>query len=201
MTLGESPAAGGQEGVETNTMTKSRSLLLIAALAPVTLMLQSTYVCAQPATAEVPAVRRASPPSEKEKINAWSVGLAGGLLEGPPIRLAAEMARVVDDGPNLHVLPIVTRGPTENVNSLLPTRSKSTSFRHRGSAAASATAQSVSVGAAHLRPTGNHEPAGSRGQESKFQHPRHGRRLFRAADLQPPRHQRRKDLHSPPGRA
>ena len=35
------------------------------------------------------------------------------------MRLAAEMARVVDDGANLHVLPIVTRGPTENVNSLL----------------------------------------------------------------------------------
>ncbi|HJQ56660.1 MAG TPA: TAXI family TRAP transporter solute-binding subunit, partial [Vineibacter sp.] len=32
---------------------------------------------------------------------------------------AAEMARVVDDGPNMHVLPIVTRGATENVNSLL----------------------------------------------------------------------------------
>jgi hypothetical protein len=29
------------------------------------------------------------------------------------------MARVVDDGDNLHVLPIVTRGPTENLNSLL----------------------------------------------------------------------------------
>ena len=52
-------------------------------------------------------------------MNAWTVGLAGGLLEGAPIRLAAEMARVVDDGDNLHVLPVVTRGPTENVNSLL----------------------------------------------------------------------------------
>src|SRR5258708_39390984 len=29
------------------------------------------------------------------------------------------MARVVDDGPNLLVLPIVTRGPTENLNALL----------------------------------------------------------------------------------
>jgi len=43
-------------------------------------------------------------------MNAWTVGLAGGLIEGAPLRLAAEMARVVDDGPNLHVLPIVTRG-------------------------------------------------------------------------------------------
>jgi TRAP-type uncharacterized transport system substrate-binding protein len=52
-------------------------------------------------------------------MNAWTVGLAGGLLEGAPIRLAAEIARVVDDGNNLHVLPVVTRGATENLNSLL----------------------------------------------------------------------------------
>lgn len=57
--------------------------------------------------------------SEQEKMNAWTVGLAGGLLEGAPLRLASEMARVVDDGPNLHVLPVVTRGATENLNSLL----------------------------------------------------------------------------------
>ena len=29
------------------------------------------------------------------------------------------MARVVNDGASMHVLPIVTRGPTENVNDLL----------------------------------------------------------------------------------
>ena len=52
-------------------------------------------------------------------MNAWTVGLAGRLLEGAPIRLAAEIARVVDDGDNLHVLPVVIRGVTENVNSLL----------------------------------------------------------------------------------
>ncbi len=57
--------------------------------------------------------------SPKERMNAWTVGLAGGQLEGAPLRLASEIARVVDDGDNCHVLPIVTRGPTENVNSLL----------------------------------------------------------------------------------
>jgi len=55
----------------------------------------------------------------KERINEWTVGLAGGLLEGAPIRLATEISRIVNDGENLHVLPIVTRGPTENVNDLL----------------------------------------------------------------------------------
>src|SRR5712671_15974 len=88
------------KGVEMNTLPKPRSLLLLAALAPVTLMLQSADVCAQPAKGEAPVVRRALPHDEKEKINAWTVGLAGGLLEGAPIRLAAEMARIVDDGAN-----------------------------------------------------------------------------------------------------
>src|SRR4029077_2969583 len=56
---------------------------------------------------------------QRARINAWTVGLAGGLLEGAPLRLATEMARVADDGPNMHVLPIVTRGPVENLNDLL----------------------------------------------------------------------------------
>jgi len=61
-------------------------------------------------------------PSEaqiRDRLNAWTVGLAGGLLEGAPIHLATEMARVVSDGGVVQVLPIVTRGPTENVNDLL----------------------------------------------------------------------------------
>ncbi len=57
--------------------------------------------------------------AQKAKLNNWSIGLAAGLLEGAPIRLATEMARVVDDGPNLLVLPVVTRGPVENLNALL----------------------------------------------------------------------------------
>ena len=106
------------------TLQRPRLLLLLAALASVILVLQPAIVDAQKSKADVRSAalqRRASPSheSEKDKMNAWTVGLAGGLLEGAPIRLAAEMGRVVDDGPNLHVLPIVTRGPTENLNSLL----------------------------------------------------------------------------------
>ena len=72
---------------------------------------------------------RQTPPAEvvarradiaaKERINAWTVGLAGGFIEGAPLRLAAEIARVVNEADKLHVIPIVTGGATENVNSLL----------------------------------------------------------------------------------
>ena len=112
-----------------NNVPKICSLLLLAALAPTTLMLLSTNLCAQPAKGGAASVvRRVPPQDEKERMNAWTVGLAGGLLEGAPLRLAAEMARVVDDGPNLHVLPIVTRGATENLNSLLYLRGVDTAI-------------------------------------------------------------------------
>ena len=41
------------------------------------------------------AVARRADIASKERINAWTVGLAGGLIEGAPLRLAAEIARVV----------------------------------------------------------------------------------------------------------
>jgi TRAP-type uncharacterized transport system substrate-binding protein len=55
----------------------------------------------------------------RDRLNSWTIGLAGGLLEGAPIHFATEIARVVNDGGTMHVLPVVTRGPTENVNDLL----------------------------------------------------------------------------------
>jgi len=98
-----------------STLAKPGLLFLLAVLAPIIVLARPANVDAQTR----PPQRPTATTNEKEKMNAWTVGLAGGLLEGAPIRLAAEIARVVDDGPNMHVLPIVTRGATENVNSLL----------------------------------------------------------------------------------
>src|SRR5436305_14585333 len=64
----------------------------------------------------------------RDRVNAWTIGLAGGLLEGAPIRFATEIARAVNDGGDMHVLPIVTRGPTENVNDLLYLRGVDTAI-------------------------------------------------------------------------
>jgi len=62
------------------------------------------------------------PPGESGKVaqvNDWTVGIAGGQMEGTFIRLAAELAKVLDDGDNLRVLPVVTYGAAENVTDLL----------------------------------------------------------------------------------
>lgn len=115
-----------------NDAPRSLSLLLLAGLLPVAMLLQTACLEAQTARdtkTDAQLVRRALPPAnEKDRMNAWTVGLAGGLLEGAPIRLAAEMARVVDDGANLHLLPIVTRGATDNLNALLYLRGVDTAI-------------------------------------------------------------------------
>jgi TRAP-type uncharacterized transport system substrate-binding protein len=106
-----------------NISPRPRPLFILAALIPLLLAIQPAGLDARTDKARVHRVHVMShqppAPTPKEAMNAWTVGLAGGLIEGAPIRFAAEISRVVDDGDNLHVLPIVTRGPTENVNSLL----------------------------------------------------------------------------------
>jgi TRAP-type uncharacterized transport system substrate-binding protein len=55
----------------------------------------------------------------KQRVNSWTIGLAAGQLEGAPLRFATELARVLDDGNNLRVVPIVTRGISDNIYDLL----------------------------------------------------------------------------------
>ena len=100
----------------------ARIVGVLAVSAALVVALPPTQAAAQaPSAQEQPARARGAPTYEQqqEKTNAWTVGLAAGRIEGAPLRLASEMARVVEDGANLLVLPIVTRGPTENLNALL----------------------------------------------------------------------------------
>ena len=64
----------------------------------------------------------ASTDPSKTDLNAWTVGVAGGLLEGTFIRYAADLAKVLDDGNNLRVIPMVTFGAVGNVTDLLNLR-------------------------------------------------------------------------------
>jgi TRAP-type uncharacterized transport system substrate-binding protein len=55
----------------------------------------------------------------RERKNAWSVGLVGGLFEGSFMRFAEEIRKVLDDNDDLRVLPIVSRGTASNLEDLL----------------------------------------------------------------------------------
>jgi hypothetical protein len=95
------------------TMFTTRLLCGLAVLAPVVLALQPTQAAAQAQLA--PLQRAPTYERQQKKINAWTVGFTAGLIEGAPSRLAVERARVVDDGTNLFVLPIVRLGTTERL--------------------------------------------------------------------------------------
>ena len=92
------------------TMFAARILCVLTGLAPVVLALQPSQAAAQAHPA--PVQRAPTYEQQQEKIDAWTVGLIGGA---PPLRLAPEMARAVDDGANLLVQPIVTLGTTEKL--------------------------------------------------------------------------------------
>jgi len=72
------------------------------------------------APSPIPAVREtAAERNQRDRINNWSLGLAAGRTEGAPLQFAAELARVLDDGDNMRVIPMVTRGPFDNIYDLL----------------------------------------------------------------------------------
>jgi TRAP-type uncharacterized transport system substrate-binding protein len=55
----------------------------------------------------------------RERKNQWTVGLAGGLFEGTFMRFAEEIRKVVDEGDEMRLLPIVSRGSAANLEDLL----------------------------------------------------------------------------------
>lgn len=55
----------------------------------------------------------------KNNKNMWTVGVAGGLLDGTYMRFVDEIAKVLDDGDNMRVLPIVSYGAASNLDDLL----------------------------------------------------------------------------------
>src|SRR3954454_1458963 len=55
----------------------------------------------------------------KQRKNAWTVGVAGGLIDGTYMRFADELGKVLDDGDNLRILPMVSYGAASNLDDLI----------------------------------------------------------------------------------
>ncbi len=94
---------------------------LVAALAAWA-VLSASAVVAPAFGQKVPESLKQSGDTEaaiKDKRNAWAVGVAGGLMSGTYMTFADELAKAVDDGDNLRVLPMVTYGAASNIDDLL----------------------------------------------------------------------------------
>jgi TRAP-type uncharacterized transport system substrate-binding protein len=56
---------------------------------------------------------------ESTRRNNWTVGLAGGPIEGAFIWYAADLATALNDGENLRILPVITSGAGDNIKDLI----------------------------------------------------------------------------------
>ena len=95
------------------------SLVLVALALPVPARSQSPEIQLAQRTVRHDTAATSGEVGKAASVNDWTVGIAGGLLEGTFIRFAAELAKAMDDGDNLRVLPIVSYGAAENVSDLL----------------------------------------------------------------------------------
>jgi TRAP-type uncharacterized transport system substrate-binding protein len=70
---------------------------------------------------EIPkSLQQGGPDAEmKVRRNAWTVGIAGGIVDGTFFRFAEDMRRLLDNGDEMRVLPTVTRGSASNIDDLL----------------------------------------------------------------------------------
>jgi TRAP transporter TAXI family solute receptor len=55
----------------------------------------------------------------RERVNAGTVGIVSGGINGTYIRIAAELAAVLDNGDTLRVLPLVGKGSVQNIADIL----------------------------------------------------------------------------------
>src|SRR5215813_1633017 len=104
----------------------------IAFVAPVlaTLIAGPSQAQTNPGGRGVPSAAASGEGAKVSRINNWTLGVAAGLLEGSFIRFAAELAKALDDGENLRILPIVTYGAVENISDLLYLRGVDIAITH-----------------------------------------------------------------------
>jgi TRAP transporter TAXI family solute receptor len=55
----------------------------------------------------------------RERINKGTVGIISGGIDGTYIRVATDLASVLDDGDDLRVLPIMGKGSVQNIDDIL----------------------------------------------------------------------------------
>jgi TRAP transporter TAXI family solute receptor len=88
----------------------SRRALLLAGLAAGI----AGPAVAQPAPAPVQTLN-----SLTARANAGTVGIISGGVDGTYVRIAADLASVLDDGENLRILPILGKGSLQNIADIL----------------------------------------------------------------------------------
>ncbi len=78
----------------------------------------------------IPKSLQESAPEEilKQRLNTWTITIAGGNMDGTYLRFADELGKVLDDGDQLRVIPFISRGAAANLQDLLYLRGTDVAF-------------------------------------------------------------------------
>jgi hypothetical protein len=106
---GRSDLTIGLINIDGDLLTDTRMVLVIAPPVP-------AAVVPRPALPDKPV--SGDEVAMAARINNWTAGLAGGLLEGTFSKYAADLGKALDDSNNLRVLPIISYGAVGNVTDL-----------------------------------------------------------------------------------
>ena len=97
-----------------------RGIGIACAMLACAIFIVTTLVGAPTSAQQIPpSLQGGTETALRSNKNTWTVGVAGGLLDGTYMRLVDEMAKVLDDGDNMRVLPIVSYGAAGNLDDLL----------------------------------------------------------------------------------
>lgn len=69
--------------------------------------------------AQAPARQVTTPPAPKPASAVGTVGIIAGDVDSTGIRIASDLARVLDRGNDLRIIPIIGKGSVQNINDLL----------------------------------------------------------------------------------
>jgi TRAP-type uncharacterized transport system substrate-binding protein len=94
-----------------------RSRIVLACLVALAIGLFSVNLAAQVIPRSIQ--EGGSEAALRERKNASTIGIVGGLLSGTYMRFVDEMASALNDGDNLRILPIVSYGAASNLDDLL----------------------------------------------------------------------------------
>ena len=64
-------------------------------------------------------VRPSKETEESNRLNRWSIGLAGGPIDTTDIKFASDIGVALNDGPNMRIVTTLTHGSIQNVKDLL----------------------------------------------------------------------------------
>ena len=95
-------------------------IIILISFAVAVALTCSLQVATAPAQTIPPSLLQGGTESAiNERKNNWTVGIVGGLIDGTYMRFADELAKVLDDGDNLRIMPIVSYGAASNLEDLI----------------------------------------------------------------------------------